>query len=796
MAFSSAEVNRNDQEEPEQRRLKGGSSKHTRSRSDADHDWPLKHPQLQIYYQRIGAEPKNFRRAVVCETEDRYRVEIALINVAEDGTIRCSDEDRKPSDLEQQAIRDEFKASPPPTSTGASEAQVEELLTNCWKGQFYLHRRSKRRVAMIKERLGAVPVAYPFYDLKAGSITMVQQRIERDDGRKCYLSWTYWSDGKWRCMEPDGSLPLWRPSIRRSARIMIHEGAKAAAYLDWMLNDITREAREVRAKHPWTNELDDYEHWGWIGGAPNPQRTDWSQIPSDASEIVLVCDNDKVGKDAAPKISRILKRAMKVIMFTDEFDEHFDLADDPNQRAKRYLGEIMETTKYKALRILDLTEDATWATEKLPNGSAGAPSYRIRDEFAKNWYWSVSPRGFVHRDMPRKIYSEDEFNAQVRPYSDLKETAGHLMKVASQQAATISYEPARRTGIIHVDGERKINVYEPTHIRCRDGDEGPWLKFMEHLVPEADDRHETLRWCATLIAEPGTLMHYQLLLVSEQQGVGKTTLADILRALVGAHNTSIADEQTIVNSAYTDWLAKKRLVVVHEIYDHNAKATYNKLKSIFGNKIVRVNEKYVKGYDIPLWAHVLASSNSLKALKLEDTDRRWLVPRITEETKPKDYWKAFYAWLSGDGLGIIRKWALGFVKEHGAVSSADRAPMTSAKHEMIEEGWSEGEKLLDGLGAALMEHAERGTKIVTSMEEVRHWLARRRGISSSDQKLESEITVSKRLRAKKMNVARKKIAGQQIKLFGTFAISELPWSELKEWFNSRADLDRLFPEIM
>jgi hypothetical protein len=78
-------------------------------------------------------------------------------------------------------------------------------------------------------------------------------------------------------MEPDDGLPLWKPSVKRHNQIMHHEGAKAARRVDWLCYSDEPEAKAARATHPWIEELRNYDHWGWIGGAPNPHRTNWSR---------------------------------------------------------------------------------------------------------------------------------------------------------------------------------------------------------------------------------------------------------------------------------------------------------------------------------------------------------------------------------------------------------------------------------------------------------------------------------------------------------------------------------------
>src|SRR5262249_48091598 len=185
-----------------------------------------------------------------------------------------------------------------------------------------------------------------------------------------------------------------------------------------------------------------------------------------------------------------------------------------------------------------------------------------------------------------------------------------------------------------------------------------WLNFMEYLVPDPDDRKHLLRWCATLIARPDVRIKYGVLAISETQGVGKTTLADILTELVGRNNTSFPSAATITEKDFNSWQVCKRLVVIAEIYaGHTAKA-YNRLKAAITDDNVDVDEKYVVPYTIQNWVHFFATSNSFRALKFDTQDRRWMVPGITEEGRPLKYFRALRHWLfEQHGLAVIAHWA-------------------------------------------------------------------------------------------------------------------------------------------
>jgi len=130
-----------------------------------------------------------------------------------------------------------------------------------------------------------------------------------------------------------------------------------------------------------------------------------------------------------------------------------------------------------------------------------------------------------------------------------------------------------------------------------------------------------------------------VLLVSERQGVGKSTLGEkILAPLVGIDNFVAPTEKTIVDSSFNSWIAHKRLALVNEIYAGNSNAAYNKLKSVVTEKTITINKKFVDEYTIENWVHLICCSNSIRALKLDLDDRRWFVPRVSEEKRPNDFW--------------------------------------------------------------------------------------------------------------------------------------------------------------
>lgn len=616
-------------------------------------------PALAAYIDRVGAEELNFRRFMIKDWRGGYYKQRCLITITATFDIVCTDEDYAPTEAEAAAIKAALPAVQFPHSQEATPAQV---------------RRLREQITTPN------PILFEFYNQATGNIIMLQERCVNQEGNKYFKQWSYWSDSEWRAMEPDGALPFWKPKeTTNRGRIMIHEGAKAAKHVHDML--------EAGDAHPWSYYLNDYEHWGMIGGALAPHRTDYAELrAANPMEVIYVCDNDWQGKEALPKVSFCWKRTLKGIYFDDKWPAGWDMADPLPKKMfdarNAYIGPPIE----------QLVFPATYATEK-----RGKETF-IRQDFAQEWLHCVQPEAYIHKDSPSNVLSAEDFNNQVRPFTGVEDTARVLKRCQASKTGTIRYNPAETPGYKAGDDGAYINTHTPGRIKAVNGDASPFVEFLTHLVPDKDDRHQLSKWLATLIARPAIKMMYGVLLISERQGVGKGTLGEkIMLPLVGRHNTSVANETEIVDSAFNYWAAHKRLCVVHEIYaGHSAKA-YNKLKSIITDQYIQVNKKFQAAYEIENWLHIIACSNSKRALQLSSDDRRWFVPGITDQKQPTEYWQAFNLWLQQqDGLGIIKQWADDFVLEHGHVlPGADAPAMNKAKKEMIEEAYSAGQSLVN-----------------------------------------------------------------------------------------------------
>jgi hypothetical protein len=520
---------------------------------------------------------------------------------------------------------------------------------------------------------------------------------------------------------------------------------------------------------------------------------------------VVALDHDQLGEEAGPLISRILQRSMAVVRFGKDFPDRFDLADDfPSDLWEEKRGHLV----YVGPTLSDCLAPATWATRMIPpTEKGGRPGFVLRDEFVREWAFSIVPDAFVYLAHLGRRYSASEFDADNAAFSDVEKIAKLRRKRQWGKASTIVYDPGSASGVIASHGGgHVINVYYPSAIKPRKGNVRPFIRFLFKLIPIKRDRRNLMRIIATLVARPDIHMLYGTLLISETQGVGKSTLAEkILAPLIGRHNTSFPSAAEVTDSSFNSWRAFKRLAVIEELYDGQTSRAYNRLKSTTA-EIININEKYEKPFAVKNWIHIVASSNSMRALKLAGTDRRWFVPGVTEKIQPDAYWRKFNEWLGDGGLEIIAWWAEEFVKNpDNVVETGEHAPDSTAKDISVIASMSDGEKFIMEFGEDLaafpsLQPADP-LPCVVRLDELRVWLANKKRALNDDKYgdngykfLETPETIARVLRKIKglyfcAENQRFKVGGSRFRIVANFQVGpEATWDQLGRLLRSPHDV--------
>lgn len=667
--------------------------------------WDL--PCTSAYLNLHEAKPRSLFTAVISDDSGKYSKDVTLIRFdSSTGTVKTAPE-FMPSAAQQAAITSEFEMSE-------------------WPTPFV----TLKHAPPLPPELKDVPQdhIYELWD-DEGHFVMLHVRRETESG-KYYQAWTYFSDAKWRMMEPGGKLPLYGifrmdkgkrvNQLHESYCAFIHEGPKGALKMQRMLDSGKLRDDPKFEDHPWGDLLRLGAHVAYIGGAHAVHRTDFSSLrKAGIKKAIIVADNDAPGRASVAKIARELHCHTQVVQFNDLFPEGFDLGDD---FPEEMFSEIDGRKIYTGPSIESLLHDATFATARKELGSKKTDVIvTIRPHFLECYRYIADLDMYVDAYNPTRRYTEKQFNSLRAPYSDVPNLARLFNQARSSVTYKLCYNPADPRFEIGEGGTASVNVYTPSRVRPIRGDIRPFEKYMEYMFPHPDERHTMYRWCYTLIARPDIRMEWAILLASTTQGVGKSTLGvKILMPLVGEHNASTPGESDVVNSQFNDWAANKRLAVVNEIYSGQSWKAYNRLKSTITDPTIVVNIKYIPAHTMANWVHIFACSNSTLPLKLEQTDRRWFVPTLTEEKWPKEDFDRFYGWLKSGGLSIIKNAAMEWPSSD-YVQPGEAAPESARKAEMAYDSLSPAVR--DVLDLVAVMNAE-ANPIVTTVRSIEDWVRR------------------------------------------------------------------------
>lgn len=410
---------------------------------------------VRLFANRIDAEPRGLNKLVIKTKAGRYWKDISQIRFdTKTGVIANLEklpEDIKPTDDEKAAMSVAIKAADIPEYVQANKAQVKRLIEAINK--------TKNKVKDDND-----PDLFIFYSLTGDKILMVQQRLNLEDGKR-YLPWTYWSDNTWRDAEPEGKLPLYGlQELKDNAVVVLHEGCKGARHWQELIADNNK-------GHPWYEFLNHGAHIGWVDGALNPHRTDWSPL-NRADLIYIVADNDSAGKQAIPKISRQIKTCCHAIEFLEGenyFPTSFDLADPIPEKM------FYEHGYYTGPTLQQMTIPATWMTEKYqPKGRKSPPKIKLLEHAKNTWLYIADHNEIVHRDFRHKPYDRQTANNALADFSDAKDIFRLLVKNKTEHIENYTYDPSSKERIILDGDHKKLNLYEPTRIKPKSGDAEPF----------------------------------------------------------------------------------------------------------------------------------------------------------------------------------------------------------------------------------------------------------------------------------------------------------------------------------
>ena len=217
--------------------------------------------------------------------------------------------------------------------------------------------------------------------------------------------------------------------------------------------------------------------------------------------------------------------------------------------------------------------------------------------------------------------------------------------------------------------------------RVEDTDVQPWLGLAAFVAPIEAEREHMFDWMACTVQRQNTKLNQALVLGSRNEGIGKDSLLEPLRALIGRQYVKEIGPHHLT-SAFNPWAVGAKLVIVQEMHNFERRETMNRLKPYVAAppEALPINLKNRQEFYIPNLMSMVFFTNEDDALSLSKGDRRYFV--IWNDCEPREaaYYEQLWAWLNAGGSEKGMRWLL--QRDIARFDPKARAPMTEAKANM------------------------------------------------------------------------------------------------------------------
>lgn len=198
-------------------------------------------------------------------------------------------------------------------------------------------------------------------------------------------------------------------------------------------------------------------------------------------------------------------------------------------------------------------------------------------------------------------------------------------------------KPANRQKIFFKEGTAIINIWSQPEYRrelaSKADSDTAFDEFLEYVFPEQTDREMFIKWLAWSLRYEGDKPSWAVMLFSEKQGTGKTTLTEVVKALFGPENTARTNGVGKLVGRFNKEVLEQKLVLVEEVDVKKGSAQANSLKSLITEDSTMVEAKGMPLYVEQIYCAFLMTTNHLP-LWLEDSDRRFFVLEFDHQGFP------------------------------------------------------------------------------------------------------------------------------------------------------------------
>ena len=411
---------------------------------------------------------------------------------------------------------------------------------------------------------------------------------------------------------------------------------------------------------------------------PNDARLDALYPLEDYDNIVIIPDNDKSGLESARLIANwLINRGSKVKIV--QIDGVKDISD------------WIKTGKYTSFDLEELIDRAKYAqfsgdpmaylrkTYALLN-VGGSPVALNLKAFSKGQIVTSSYDNFMHGDGGRTTTIK-------------KKIKDKIVEIVTKVGPTW-WEQELNSGMrtpVFKPGQKEVKADEFNFWNgwgVEPSEEGSCELFKDHLLNVVcsgnQDWYKFLwDWFCDMFQNPQE-HNGVILAIQGNEGSGKSFIGEqVISRLLGDGGYHLLGDDKPLESQFTEFLANTLLLQLDESFFSGSHAVKNFLKHISVSKKLEINKKFLSGFTVDNYLHILVTSNADWFVPPGYLDRRYFVLKTTDaHLRDFPYFKAIMDQLEAGGFQRLL-WELLTTK---ITSDWSKIPMTDVKQEQIEYG--------------------------------------------------------------------------------------------------------------
>lgn len=338
--------------------------------------------------------------------------------------------------------------------------------------------------------------------------------------------------------------------------------------------------------------------------------------------------------------------------------------------------------------VYDMFNDCAWRINDTPNPLP----------ISMNGMRNAHPRSTLVAVMDGKIKTVTEYQQWL----------------TSESRVTVmgpTFDPSNPARIVKRGNDLFVNQYAPPdwgkgridmeHVER-------FTNFVKYLIPTESEREYFLDWLAAKLQDMG-FRGAAIVMVAQRQGVGRSTLGDMMATLMGEANVRNEPFDKIVGEKggdFNDWLEAPMVISDESLNTGglNSYKTYEKLKELIDPrpKLMTINPKYGKQRRCMVHSSFMFLSNHSNALSITPDDRRFYVITNPFKPAPEAYFTEINDWLKtfgNDGKPVwaasVYRWLLQRDVNLERLLAPPEA--TAGKLTMIEEARNELDVAIDAI---------------------------------------------------------------------------------------------------